>query len=65
MNWKDAIEQWRALPEREQFAIEWRLIPRQVADSMAFEGEPVDRAWLEELHRRMTPPDLSKQLAGF
>lgn len=36
----------------------WESIPRTVAVSMAFEGEPVDLAWLEELHRRMGLPAL-------
>jgi hypothetical protein len=57
----ECLERWRALPEEERFRRRWQSIPRSVADSMAFEGEPVDLAWLEELHRRMGPPVSSKR----
>jgi len=56
----ECLERWRALPEEERFRRRWQSIPRSVADSMAFEGEPVDLAWLEELHRRMGPPVCSR-----
>lgn len=56
----ECLERWRALPEEERLRRRWQRIPRHVAESMAFEGEPVDLAWLEELHRRMGPPVLFK-----
>ena len=56
----ECLERWRALTEEERLRRRWQSIPRSVADSMAFEGEPVDLAWLEELHRRMGPPVSSK-----
>lgn len=52
MDWKEAILRWRELSEEEQRQIRLRRIPRDVARSMAFEGEPVDQAVLEaELER--------------
>lgn len=58
----ECVERWRALHEEERLRRRWQSIPRNVAESMAFEGEPVDLAWLEERHRRMGPPALSKPL---
>jgi len=52
----ECLQRWRALPRAERQRRRWQRIPRHVAASMAFEGEPVDLAWLEELHRRMGPP---------
>jgi hypothetical protein len=52
MKWTDTIERWRRLDSVAQQQIRWRRIPRQVAMSMAFEGEPVDQTWLETLHRQ-------------
>lgn len=52
MDWIEAIEAWRRLSPEEQDAIRLRRLPRKVARSMAFEGEPVDEAMLErELER--------------
>ncbi len=48
MNWIKAIERWRALSPEEQRQIRLKNLPRKVARSMAFEGEPVDEAMLEE-----------------
>jgi hypothetical protein len=53
MDWNEAIRQWRALPEAEQQRRR-ATIPRKVARSMAFEGEPVDLALLEARHARRT-----------
>lgn len=56
MDWQEAIRQWRALPEEEQRRLRLENLPRKVARSFAFEGEPVDLAMLEaELARRLTP----------
>jgi len=54
--WKQAIERWRKLPEAEKQAIRWKMIPRSVAASMAFAGQPVDLAMLEEEHARVPMP---------
>jgi hypothetical protein len=52
MDWKRAIERWRALPPEEQSRLRRERIPRNVAESMAFEGEPVDLQTLEAEHAR-------------
>jgi hypothetical protein len=52
MDWKQAIERWRSLTPEEQARIRLASLPRKVARSMAFEGEPVDQRILErELDR--------------
>jgi hypothetical protein len=56
MDWKEAIRQWRALPETEKHRRRWASIPRSVARSFAFEGEPVDQARLEAEHARQAMP---------
>ena len=57
MDWKQAIEHWRRLTPQEQGRIRLANLPRKVARSMAFEGEPVDQAMLErELDRLAGPP---------
>jgi len=56
MDWQQRVLAWRALPEEEKRRIRWKRIPRNVAQSMAFEGEPVDLAWLEEQHARVPMP---------
>ena len=54
--WQTNIERWRALPSDQRTREEWQRIPRQVAQSMAFEGEPVDLQWLTKQHAPLTPP---------
>ena len=60
------VQRWRiAHPTAEARRQEYlRSVPKQVADSMAFEGEPVDLELLEDhlkvlLCREPTPPDTS------
>ena len=48
MNWIQAIEKWRSLPEEERKRRHLEAIPRHVANSMAMEGESVDEAWIRE-----------------
>ena len=61
MNWKQAITRWRALPLQERARIRRNRIPLNVAESMAFEGEPVELAALQaELARLDTLPATSK-----
>lgn len=61
MDWEEAIRQWRALPEAEKHRRRWASIPRSVARSFAFEGEPVDLEMLEAEHAgRPMPPAISK-----
>ncbi len=60
MDWIEAINHWRSLPLAEQQRRRLASLPRQVARSMAFEGEPVDQAMLEaELKRLTQPPAIS------
>jgi hypothetical protein len=61
--WQQSIEQWRRLSAEEQRHVWWSLIPRRVGESMAFEREPVELQWLENLHRAEAPPVISKPLA--
>lgn len=62
MDWKEAVRRWRSLPPAEKARRRWQRIPRNVAQSMAFEGEPVDERILEELHAcESLPPDISKR----
>jgi hypothetical protein len=56
-----SIREWRALTPEEQRRIRRAQIPRKVARSMAFEGEPVTEAWVEALQQRLNAPlDTSK-----
>jgi hypothetical protein len=64
MDWIEAIRQWRALPEEEKLRRRLESIPRQVAQSFAFEGEPVELAEVEAEHARWPmPPFPSKAKA--
>jgi len=60
----EAILRWQALSPERQLELRWRAIPKQVAASMAFEGEPVDIAWLEKLHQQTPRPVGLKQRAA-
>ena len=62
MDWKRAIERWHSLPMEERGRIRRARIPLNVAESMAFEGEPVDLETLRaEFARLATPLDMSKR----
>ena len=56
VDYLQAIKNWRALPEGEKLRRRWELLPRQVAASMAFEGEPVSLEWLTKIHAQMDRP---------
>ena len=47
MDWKQAIKRWRSLLPEERARIRRGRIPLNVAESMAFEGEPVALAAME------------------
>jgi hypothetical protein len=65
MDWKQAIERWRSLTPEEQARIRLASLPRKVARSMAFEGEPVDlKPMKAELVRLDTPLDISRRASG-
>jgi hypothetical protein len=63
--WQASIQRWRALSSVQRTQVAWWRIPRQVALSMAFEGEPVDLQWLIRQHAPLTPPARLKPPAGF
>ncbi len=64
MNWQQAITNWRTLSPEEQHQRRWQRIPRNVAQSMAFEGEPVSLSMLEAEHARQPmPPATSKPVS--
>ena len=56
MNWVQAIQNWRRVPLEEQRRIRIARLPKKVARSMAFEGEPVEEQMLEEELVRLTQP---------
>ena len=56
MNWQDNITRWRNLPPEERLRRNWEAIPDDVAESMAFEGEPVDIEIIRRMHASITPP---------
>ncbi|MDR2863536.1 MAG: hypothetical protein LBV54_06670 [Puniceicoccales bacterium] len=51
---QENIARWRALPAEEKQRIRWEVIPTRAAQSMAFEGEPVDEEVLRKMHARDT-----------
>ncbi len=57
MNWKENITRWRALPPEEKLRRRWEAIPADVAESMAFEGEPVPVETIREAHLQSGTPD--------
>ena len=52
-DWKRSVRLWRQLPPEERLRISLARIPRKVARSMAFEGEPVDEQMLERELKRL------------
>lgn len=57
MDWREAIESWRGLSAEERLRREWERIPKNVAESMAFAGEPVDIEVLTTQHARRPLPE--------
>lgn len=60
MTWLVNMQTWQVLPPEQRLAQAWAQVPASVAASMAFEGEPVSRERLEELHRTATPASLRR-----
>jgi hypothetical protein len=60
MTWKENIALWRSLPPEEKLRRNWEAIPLDVAQSMAFEGEPVPVEKIREILARIEPPALLK-----
>jgi hypothetical protein len=61
MTWIENIERWRQLPAEEKILRRWQAIPRDVAQSMAFEREPVEMSLLHAIHSKLELPALLKQ----
>jgi len=61
MIWIKNIERWRQLPAEEKLLRRWKAIPRDVAQCMAFEREPVEMSLLQGMLDRIEPPALLKQ----
>lgn len=55
------IERWRQLPAEEKLLRRLKAIPRDVAQSMAFEDEPVEMSLLHTIHAWIEPPASLKQ----
>ena len=60
MNWIETVNQWRRLTAEEKLRRRWQAIPQDVAQSMAFEQEPVERRRLQAILDRIAPPVSSK-----
>ena len=56
MTWQENIRRWQALPAERKLQIRWEAIPRDVAESMAFEREPVPVERIRETLARIEPP---------
>ncbi len=56
MTWIQNIDRWRRLPAESKLRHRWEAIPADVAQSMAFEGEPVPEATIRATLARIAPP---------
>ena len=61
MDWLENIQNWRLLSEGRKLQIRWEAIPEDVAQSMAFEREPVPVEMIRSILARIEPPALLKQ----
>lgn len=61
MSHLEAIRQWKALPPERKLALRWEAIPLDVAQSMAFEREPVPLETIRAIHARIEPPAILKR----
>jgi hypothetical protein len=65
MTAKENITRWRSLPPEEKLRRNWEAIPLDVAQSMAFEREPVAIDKITATLARITPPALLKPLKAL
>lgn len=65
MTTQEKIARWRSLPPEEKLRRRWEAIPLDVAQSMAFEREPVPLETIRETLARIEPPDLLKPRKAF
>ena len=64
MSWIENVNLWRRLPAGEKLLRRWRAIPQDVAQSMAFEREPVEQHRLQEILDLIELPGSSKPHAA-
>jgi len=64
MTWRENIRRWQALPAERKLQIRREAIPLDVAQSMAFEREPVPVEKIREILAQATPPATSKRRAA-
>lgn len=64
MSTKENIARWRSLPPEEKLRRKWEAIPLDVAQSMAFEREPVAMERITATLARIEPPALLKPRKG-
>lgn len=60
MTWQENIQRWQALPAERKLQIRRDAIPLDVAQSMAFEREPVSEERIRETLAQIERPDLLK-----
>ena len=65
MNWIQNIAQWRDLSPEAKLRRRWEAIPADVAQSMAFEGEPVPMERIRATLAQIEPPALLKRPEAF
>ena len=58
MTLKENFARWRQLTPEEKLRRRWEAIPQDVAQSMAFEGEPVPLERIRERLALIEPPAL-------
>jgi hypothetical protein len=63
VNWIQNIARWRRLPAETKLRRRWEAIPADVAESMAFEQEPVPVETIRATLDRIEPPALLKRPA--
>jgi len=56
----ETIRQWKALPPERKLQLRWEAIPLDVAQSMAFEREPVPVETIRAILAQIEPPALLK-----
>lgn len=61
MTYLETIRRWRALPPERKLQLRWEAIPLDVAQSMAFEREPVPEEAIRAIHALIEPPAILKQ----
>lgn len=62
MTYLETIRQWKALTPERKMLLRWEAIPRDVAQSMAFEREPVPVETIREILAQIEPPAMLKPL---